>query len=385
MSDKRLDEDGAIEKVRTFKSGHFVFSRLYDREKINVLELEAFLLDQTVGDLPILPRLASTLQEDLIRRSIFGTAAIEGNPLSEAKVTEIITAGSRGGPAPGSAEREIRNLKEAYDSLESLREDPDAPLLSEDRVKELHRVITQGVEHPRNVPGQYRHHLVEVGDTEHGGIYTPPKIFEDVSTLMRAYIEWINSMKAVKYTAYIRAALAHYYLALIHPFADGNGRVARLVEAHLLKVSGIDYVPVALSNYYYRHIDDYFRAFSATRKQKDHSVTPFLEFTLRAVIETLQEIRERIIHLIRKLALREHYATLKAEGNLKKREHDLLAILLDSPSAFTLGDLSHEPKFQALYGDVSERTARRDLKELCDANLLICTKDKYELNFRVIG
>lgn len=41
-----------------------------------------------------------------------------------------------------------------------------------------------------------------------------------------------------------RAGLIHYYLGLIHPFGDGNGRIARWVEAYLLQLSGIKYVPI---------------------------------------------------------------------------------------------------------------------------------------------
>ena len=69
--------------IRTFKSGHFVFSSKYETARLTESLTTAKILYMTVKDLPILPQLAAPLEEELIRRSIFGTAAIEGNPLSE--------------------------------------------------------------------------------------------------------------------------------------------------------------------------------------------------------------------------------------------------------------------------------------------------------------
>ena len=288
------------------------------------------------------------------------------------------------------AEREIQNLKRAYDGLlgigvmNSLGY-PGALRLTEDQIREVHQITTDGIEHPENVPGQYRHHKVVVGDAGHGGIYTPPKIYEDIAALMKEYVPWINGPDVMDLHPFIRAALAHYHLALIHPFADGNGRVARLVEALVLRFSGIDYVPMALSNYYYGHVDDYFWAFSLAEKDKEHRVTPFVEFVMRAVVESLKEIKDSIVIFIRRLTLRDFYHHMSVEGKLKRRQLDLLNILLDSPATFSLGDLFHQPKLEILYRGVSERTARRDMKALCDRRFLICSKDGYDLNLRVIG
>lgn len=54
---------------------------------------------------------------------------------------------------------------------------------------------------------------------------------------MVKYIEFINSDSMLKADPLLRAACAHFYLAMIHPFRDGNGRTARFVEAWLLNNS----------------------------------------------------------------------------------------------------------------------------------------------------
>ena len=257
--------------------------------------------------------------------------------------------------------------------------------MTEEIIKELHTIITNNVPHESNIPGKYRNEMVYVGDKAHGGIYTPPKILDDIKNLMAEFIAWINSKDIKVLNPFLRAALAHYHFCLIHPFGDGNGRTARILEALLLQTSNIKYVPRELSNYYYRNVDDYYIAFSKSIKLKK-KVTPFLEFMLKASVESLQGIKESIIYFIRKFALRDFYAFEKKHKRITKRQFDLLLLLLDNPIEFTLKDLLERSPFSILYSKVSSQTARRDLKRLTKNNILSVTDDsKYYLNFRALG
>lgn len=377
-------DNNMVKKVLTFKSGKFVFGRKFDRDKLLKPIIEAQILYKTVSYLPILPNLAEKLEEEIIRRSIFGTAAIEGNPLNEEEVNRILSR-PESTEKLEQAKQEIRNLKTAYDFVASLQPSGSPLELTEDIVKKVHHIITKDIEYPYNRPGHYRDHIVKVGNEEHGGIYTPPKILADIETLMKEFISWINSKEITEGEPAIRAGLAHYHLALIHPFGDGNGRTARLIEALLLRTAGIKYVPIMLSNFYYRNMDEYFWTFSNSINNKEKDITPFMEFFFRGVIDSLEDIRERITSLIRTLALRDYYSFLKGEKAITQRQHDLLTILLEQLQPLRLVDLLHKPPFTMLYGKVSERTARRDLKQLLDNNLLNLEGNSYTLNLRVLG
>jgi Fic family protein len=373
-----------VKKVLTVKSGNFVFSRKYNEDELSVPLLQTRILYETVRDLPILPDLSTQIEEELIRRSIFGTAALEGNPLTEDKVGQII-AESAEGTKTERAEKEIQNLKVAYNSfIRTLQASESVFKLEEDHIKKIHSTVTHDIEYKYNVPGQYRNHLVKIGDAEHGGIYTPPKAFIDIEMLMREFTQWINGEEILNLEPPIRAALAHYHFGIIHPFGDGNGRTARLFEALLMRLAGMKYVPIMLSNFYYRNMDDYFRAFSRARKNQEHDVTPFVGFVLQGVVESLNEIKERIIFFIRKFALHDYYVFLRTGKQITQRQHDLLVMLLDELIPFTLGDLFRVSPFNVLYREVSERTARRDLKKLYDAQLLYVAEGKYHLNLRVL-
>jgi len=76
MGDKIMDTD-QVKKVSTFKSGNFIFSRQRQDPEIETLHVWGLVLYKTVSDLPILPAWSSQLEETLIRRSIFGTAALD--------------------------------------------------------------------------------------------------------------------------------------------------------------------------------------------------------------------------------------------------------------------------------------------------------------------
>ena len=379
-----MDKNEVI-KVKISQNDIFYFSRKYDKEKIHPLINKYQSLYSTIADLPILPSLFSQLKEEIIRRSIHGTAALEGNPLSEESVGEIISA-------PGKvksyqrAEKEIRNLIKAYDVINNAEiEYGDIPL-DEKIVKIVHKLISARIDDDVYRPGSYRSSKVKIGDKEHGGIDVPPKNLKDIKLLMNEFIKWINSDEVVKLDVVIRAAMAHYHLVLIHPFEDGNGRTIRIIEAMLIQATGVKYFPTMLSNYYYRNTDDYYWAFSLTRKHKGKEITPFLEFVFKGVIESLETIKEKIMVFIRMATLKEHYLTLRGAKKITHRQHDLLQMLLKIKEPFSLDDLLNTSPFIVLYRDVTERTVRRDINQLLKMELLSKEEDgKYMINLRVLG
>lgn len=372
-------------RVDTFISGPFIFSCKYSSEKLSELLIEAKILYRTVADLPILPDVSSRLEEEVICRSIFGTAAIEGNPLTEEEVANIL-AQPEEGKTLKRAEREIQNLKKTYKLIRDLKLGGGSALLSEDLICDIHRVITQDIQDTRNTPGQYRNHDVRVGNADREGFYTPPKIFEDIKILMKEFVLWINDDAVLQLDAALRAALAHYHLVLIHPFGDGNGRTARAVEAIIMRWVGIKYAPEMLSDYYYRNVDEYFLVFTKSLKSKEGDVTPFLEFVLKGLIQSLEEVKERVTSFIRVFTLRSHFDILRTNKRITQRQNDLLHSLIETYESFTLEDLFRKTPLSILYREVSERTARRDIERLSKMNLLNKTKDgRYILNLRALG
>lgn len=368
----------------TFKSGKFYFSEKYDSSQIERLLVRATVLNETIVDLPILPELASQIQPDIMYSSIAGTAAIEGNPITGDDVKKI-ARGEHVEIYTKKDQQEIKNLIKAYNLLSGIEPIGEPFRLTEELICELHKIITSDVPDENNVPGKYRNGLVYVGDKAHGGIYTPPKIIEDIQNLMREFVEWMNSDEILRLNPFIRASLSHYYFCVIHPFWDGNGRTARLLEAILLQSSNIKYVPRELSNYYYRNVDEYYNSFSKGIKLKNDT-TPFLKFCLEAAVDSLARIKETIVYFIRKFSLRDFYRFQKQKKILTTRQFELLSLLLDNPVKFSIKELLENRPFSILYSKITTQTARRDLKKLVFEKLLLVDENnKYSLNFRVLG
>lgn len=381
IQDKKHDGNVVV-KVPTFSAGNFIFSRKMDDVELRPLVNQCEILLQNIVEIPILPEAASRLEQDLVRKSIFGTAAIEGNELSEEEVSQVLNAECL--QSQERSTKEIINLSLAYRELTKPRENVLALELEETFMKNLHRCITEGIPYKGNEPGAYRNFRVAVGDKAHGGVYAPPKKLVDIQKLMAFFVQWMNSDEVKSLHGIFRAALAHYHFGKIHPFADGNGRTARLLEAILLSAHGFKYAPTMLSNYYYRNLDDYYIAFRISEKDKTYDMTPFLFFVLQGVIESLEEIKSTVFANIRYMVLKQYYNSLRDEKKLTKRQHDLLSILLDTAEVFTKKDLFLKSHFQVLYRRVTERTASRDLIRLKEFNLITQQGAEFRLNFRVI-
>ena len=128
-----MDRNEVI-KIKISQNDIFYFSRKYDKEKIHPLLIKTQSLYSTIADLPILPILYSQLEEELIRRSIHGTAALEGNPLSEERVGEIISAPEKI-KSNQRAENEILNLKIAYDYIKNMEKKAEYLPFDEELIK----------------------------------------------------------------------------------------------------------------------------------------------------------------------------------------------------------------------------------------------------------
>ena len=360
----------------TFKAGNWKFTAKCDSTVIYPLLVRARTMFEAVSAIPLMPEWRSKLNTELITRSIFGTAAIEGNPLSEQEVSEELA--EAGSPVRDSsrAQCEIRNLSSLYDKLNNM-ETPAKPL-TEGLVKSFHAIITDGLAFEDNIPGHYRNSAVKVGDAEHGGIYTPPRARADVMALMRELFLWLHSEETQKTDPLLLAACVHYYLVRIHPFRDGNGRTARFAEAYILASAGMSLVSPMLSNYYYRFKDDYFNVISKTAKSGD--MTPFFQFFLTAFYAEMKLIQEEIIPMLKLFLLRDFVDFLGQNRVVTKRQQALLEILIGSGRDVSLDDLYKRAEFSGYYKNVTQSTARRDLKKLTDMDLLIQQDKRYSLN-----
>ena len=204
---------------------------------------------------------------------------------------------------------------------------------------------------------------------------------------MKNFLIWINHDDICALDPIIRAALAHCHIGLIHPFSDGNGRTSRIIEAMLLQSSGIKYVPMMLSNYYYQNSDDYYWSFSKCINNKENDVTQFLKFVLVGLIQSLKEIKETITFHIRVLTLKDYFNFLQREKNITHRQYNLIMLLIDNTNyVFTINILNDISPYRLLYKNISPSTIRRDIKNLLNYKLIKqVNENSFGINMNVLS
>ena len=318
-------------------------------------------------------------------RAIHGTTAIEGNPLSEAEVSQQIEAQEQSADHQDATQFskeqiQIRNAGAAQTWVQ-VRFKPHSNPFTLSDILNMHKMITENADMTDNTPGSLRAFSVQVGSPSLGGVHRGAP-HEELPGLMNEYIEFLRSRKMEAEHPAIRALLAHFFLVTIHPFGDGNGRTSRLVEAGILfqgeyNVHGF----YGLSNYFYRNDDEYKRLLQKCREEQPFDVTPFITFGLQGFMEELKGINNFIKTKLNRIVYRQMLVQARNKKISERRylindrEYGLLDFLIsetepvdpfsEQPSkSLSVVELFESPYIREAYKDVSTRTFFRELVRL---------------------
>ena len=313
----------------------------YDRGAVMEPLLNAKAEILALQAIPFQRRWVAELQNVHLKMEAAGTSRIEGadftaNELDEAMRAEtpeqLRTRSQRQANAAARTYREIAHM-------------PDDRPVTVDLIREIHRSIVRGCDDDHCEPGVLRKadHNVTFGMPRHRGVAGGKPCAEALERLTR---EAAASFR--EHDPLIRALALHYHFAAMHPFADGNGRTARALEALMLQRAGLkDVLFVPMSNYYYDHKDDYLAALARAREH-GHDLTPFLNFALKGIAEEASRVTGRLKKAVRKALFRnfmhELFALLESTRKrvILKRQLDLLNYLLDKDGAVALNQLRQE-------------------------------------------
>ena len=347
---------------------------------------DAHALARVIRGIPIPPHVQRRLDSLNIMRAVRGTTGIEGTELTEEEVEKILEAPPEHRALPEGRSREemeVRNANRLMHSVaQVLRRNPDTPI-TEDLVRTFHHTITQGIDYPKNIPGQYRTHRL------HAGTYQPPVTGDEVERLMAEFIEWFNTGAPRAWDPIIRAIVAHFYVISIHPFGDGNGRTSRAIESYLLYQAGVNARGYySLANFYYRKRSEYVSMLDYVRFRSDPDLTPFVTFALEGLVEELEAVHEEVLSEVLIIAFRDFalwiLSTQNKLGTLVGRR--LLLFLLglgkEPVSLRALRAGSH--KLSGLYKGVTSKTLMRDINFLREHSLVVVHGDLLEANLAVM-
>ena len=252
-----------------------------------------------LANVPLRPKTAEKLHQLYLAKGVAATTAIEGNTLSEAEVLQAVEGKLTVPPSKAYLKQEIDNIIEACNLIGAQIAAGKLPAITPALLCEYDRMVLNKLPLEEGVrAGKFREHSVAVGNIYRGA----PAI--DCPYLAEHLCEWLNGPdfkvqdKAPAgrelVFAIIKAVVAHLYMAWIHPFGDGNGRTARLLEFHILLSAGVP-SPAAhlLSNHYNQTRAEYYRQLEYASKSGG-DVIPFLAYAVRGLVDGLKSQLEYI-------------------------------------------------------------------------------------------
>ncbi|MGB5216796.1 MAG: Fic family protein [Smithella sp.] len=345
-----------------------------------------------ISEAPLEPETRRKLLQVSMRKGAQATTAIEGNTLSEEEIIKI----DEGGKLPPSKEylqTEVQNVISALNKiLSEVVIDGKEHLITPDLIKSFHAYVRKDLgEHFKAVPGQFR----TAGHDVIVGSYKPP-LGKDVVSLVVRLCAWLKETfhyedgKQNFIEQVLQAIVTHVYIAWIHPFDDGNGRTARLIEFYLLLRAGLpDIASHILSNHYNNTREEYYRQLEKAGKEK--KLSHFISYAILGFHDGLNEVLDVVQKNVLKTAWRNYlYEILdskKAAGKTKaivKRRRD---VALNFPTDFfekieTL--LNNNPTFIKAYANYSPMTLKRDLLELEKLELIVKKDEFYKANIELL-
>ncbi len=347
---------------------------------------------QAISSAPVKPEYRKRMLTVSLRKGARATTAIEGNTLSEEEVARI-DAGENLPPSKEYLQIEVKNVIEALNQIrtEVITEDK-AFILSPELIERFNHFVGKNLgDHFQSVPGKFRTpgHNVVVGG------YRPP-LGEDVAPLMIRFCEWMRD--AFRYEEgkqsfqdqVIQAIVAHVYIAMIHPFGDGNGRTARLIEFTILLRAGLpDMASHILSNHYNDTRQEYYRQLDQC--VRDRELSGFVRYAvlgfrdgLKGVLDIVQaNLLEMSWHKFIYDTLDSKKATGKTRAIVKRRR--TLALQFPVDQWHTPDDLVVSSGILAKeYATLSPATLMRDLAELERLELIVKEKGRYKGNIEIM-
>ena len=205
-------------------------------------------------------------------RTIYSSLAIEQNPLSLEQVTAVLSGKRIIAPPKDIAE--VKNAYEIYEMIGSL--DP----YSVDDLLTAHGVMTRGLV---DESGCFRSRSAGVAD-KLGNVLHFGTLPDYVPGLVMELLDWVRDSD---FHMLIKSCVFHYELELIHPFADGNGRIGRLWHTLLLTHWKPMFAWLPVESMIHDRQDEYYQAIN--RSNNEAESTAFIEFMLSAIKEALLE------------------------------------------------------------------------------------------------
>jgi Fic family protein len=303
---------------------------------------------EIIENAPLVPAWEAKFREDALIRTVHHGTHIEGNELNYSEAEKVLA-----GAEVVGRERDIQEVLN-YRSVLKFIEEYQSGEISQETLKHIHSLTVNRIL-PDDVVGEYRRTQVVVKNSATGEVtFRPPPAIE-IPFLLDAFLKWFNTTRPEDMHAVLKSGVVHYEIVRIHPFLDGNGRVARATATLGLFKEGYDIKRFfSLEEYYDREPLAYYEALQSVAKN-DGNLTVWLEYFTEGLAIELTRIKEKVKSLSTDLKIKKSLGGQQLA--LSERQIKIVEFIQEN------GFLQNKAFFE-LFPMISEDTVLREIKDL---------------------
>lgn len=320
----------------------------------NISSIEAS--KEVVANAPLLPYFEKQFQNDALVRSVHYGTHIEGNELNFTQAEKVMQ-----GEDVVARERDIQevlNYRRVMEYIGELSE--EGKQISEKLILKLHSYTVNKIL-PEDKCGVYRTTAVVIKNSRTGQVSFRPPDAADVLPQIQELVAFINGKSEKDIHSVLKSGSVHYEFVRIHPFVDGNGRVARALSTLILFLEGYDIRKFfSLEEYFDKDANSYYQALQSVQINGG-DITEWLEYFTQGLAIELSKIKDRV-------------EKISVDAKLKQRLGGKSLMLTDRQLKIIeyiqeTGFLQNKA-FSMLFPMVSEDTVLNDIKVLLEAGII---------------
>src|SRR5882724_10990549 len=313
---------------------------------------------EVIDHAPLLPYYEKAFQTDAMVRSVHHGTHIEGNELNLTQAEKVMM-GQDVIARPRDIQ-EVINYRRVMEYIDESGIKNQESGIKEEFIKHLHAMTVSKILAQERC-GVYRQTQVVIKNSLTGEVSFTPPVALAVPVQIQELIEFINNAKSDEIHPVLKSGVVHYELVRIHPFVDGNGRVARALSTFMLFREGYDIRKFfSLEEYFDNDAVRYYDSLQSVEREKG-DVTVWLEYFTEGLAIELAKIKEKIEKISVDSKLKERLGGTPIL--LSNRQLKIIEYIQET------GFLQNQA-FKTIFPMVSEDTVLNELKGLLKAGII---------------
>ncbi|MFC1620725.1 Fic family protein [Candidatus Omnitrophota bacterium] len=308
-----------------------------------------------LASLKLPKKFLNRLESEIEKKEAYYSSHIEGAVTSLEEALLCLNRPSKEDYGDESLQM-IANNREALGYIRSKRNQP----FRHNMICELHKILVKNTHKEKPITvGKYRKGPIYVVNGQGQVVYEGPPASKVVQ-MMDSYVQWVNMVYETH--PLIKASLVHLYFVHVHPFDDGNGRLARALSNLYLMNQDYQFINfLSPSDYFDHHRGEYYRAIQ-NAEVHGNDATFFILYYLKALAEQLKDVQVEIEKETNVRGIRD-ILSQKVQAELDKKQIKALKWMLEHSEKMTT-------KKYCKLAQCSDETARKDFNRLLEIGVI---------------